>query len=100
MVTVLCVLLVTTLCFVVFCFLGVCVYYVLNGVFFERPYELGVLVLSSFVLWLYIVLNYAISNKGPTKLVRLCFNVLHRYYGDMLTLAWNNHIAGMNVAFS
>lgn len=48
-----------------------CIYYVLSGVFFERPYEIGILVLATFVVWLYIVLNYAISVKGPFKLARL-----------------------------
>lgn len=48
-----------------------CIYYVLNGVFFERPYEIGILVLATAVVWLYLVLNYAISAKGPYKLARL-----------------------------
>ena len=50
-------------------FSGMCGYYVISGVFLERPYELGVLVFSNVVLWLYIILNYFISIKGPFKLV-------------------------------
>lgn len=48
-----------------------CMYYVLSGVFFERPYEIGILVLATGIVWLYLVLNYAINVKGPFKLARL-----------------------------
>ncbi|XP_052819766.1 uncharacterized protein LOC128245602 [Mya arenaria] len=46
-------------------------YYLFSGVFFERPYELIILVISTFIVWIYLVLNYSISVKNDLKLGRL-----------------------------
>ncbi|KAL4220980.1 hypothetical protein ACF0H5_019246 [Mactra antiquata] len=46
-------------------------YYTISGIFFERPYEIGILVLATVMLWLYLLLNYCISVKGVFKMVRL-----------------------------
>ncbi|XP_071146198.1 uncharacterized protein [Mytilus edulis] len=47
-----------------------CLYYVLNGILAERPYEILVFVLANIIVWIYVIANYAIS-PGDIKLVRL-----------------------------
>ncbi|KAL3862192.1 hypothetical protein ACJMK2_008179 [Sinanodonta woodiana] len=46
-------------------------YYVIYGVIFERSSELAIYLIGVVILWVYLVLNYTISVKGPLKLFRL-----------------------------
>ncbi|XP_041368236.1 uncharacterized protein LOC121382736 isoform X3 [Gigantopelta aegis] len=48
-----------------------CLYYIIHGILNERPYEIFILVVATFFILLYIILNYAIGKKGTVKLVRL-----------------------------
>lgn len=47
-----------------------CIYYVLNGILAERPYEILVFVIATGIVWIYIIVNYAL-NPGTIKLIRL-----------------------------
>ncbi|KAK3598097.1 hypothetical protein CHS0354_019095 [Potamilus streckersoni] len=51
---------------IVFCF-----YYIVYGVIFERSSELAIYLIGVVIIWVYLVLNYTISVKGPLKLTRL-----------------------------
>ncbi|XP_060083145.1 uncharacterized protein LOC132562419 [Ylistrum balloti] len=48
-----------------------CVWYVVEGVWMERPYEIFVLSLSTCIVWLYIILNFALGKRDVVKMVRL-----------------------------
>lgn len=47
-----------------------CVYYVLNGIVAERPYEILVFVVATAVVWIYIIANYALRPE-QIKMIRL-----------------------------
>lgn len=46
-----------------------CMYYVIYGLRAERPYEVAVMVLATFAILMYIILNYAMSTRNDVKLV-------------------------------
>ncbi|KAJ8321075.1 hypothetical protein KUTeg_002662 [Tegillarca granosa] len=49
-----------------------CGYYLVHGVLLERPYEIGVLVIATFIVWLYIIINFALAvHKDRVKMARL-----------------------------
>ncbi|XP_076329587.1 uncharacterized protein LOC143235368 isoform X2 [Tachypleus tridentatus] len=48
-----------TFAMVLFLTLVFCCYYVIHGVFKERPYELGVFIISNFVVLVYCIMNYS-----------------------------------------
>ncbi|XP_022251628.1 uncharacterized protein LOC106467732 [Limulus polyphemus] len=48
-----------TFAMVLFLTLVFCFYYVIHGVFKERPYELGVFIISNFVVLIYCIINYS-----------------------------------------
>ncbi|KAK3104852.1 hypothetical protein FSP39_011707, partial [Pinctada imbricata] len=51
-----------------------CSYYLIHGVLTERPYEIGVLVMATLIVLVYIVLNFSLAQtKGVVKSVRLGF---------------------------
>ncbi|KAH3821249.1 uncharacterized protein LOC127832411 [Dreissena polymorpha] len=49
----------------------ICLYYAVNGIMYERPCELILLVLATITIWIYLVLNYAISVRTDIKLARM-----------------------------
>ncbi|XP_021339248.1 uncharacterized protein LOC110440469 isoform X2 [Mizuhopecten yessoensis] len=48
-----------------------CLWYLVEGIMLERPYEILVLSISTFVVWLYIILNFSLGRKDMVKMVRL-----------------------------
>ncbi|XP_052821486.1 uncharacterized protein LOC128246948 [Mya arenaria] len=53
-----------------------CLYYLIHGVFCERPYELTVLVIGTTIDWVYLALNYCFTSQDTLKLVRLIITSL------------------------
>lgn len=48
-----------------------CIYYVIHGLLAERPYEVIVMVLATFAVLIYIIVNYIMSTQNDVKLARL-----------------------------
>lgn len=48
-----------------------CIYYVFHGLLAERPYEVIVMVLATFAVLIYIIVNYILSTQNDIKLARL-----------------------------
>lgn len=46
-----------------------CIYYVIHGLLAERPYEVIVMVLATFAVLIYIIVNYIMSTQNDVKLV-------------------------------
>lgn len=46
-------------------------YYVFSAVFFERPFEIACVVQSVGTIWLFLVVNYALSSQGFYKMVSI-----------------------------
>ncbi|WAR15225.1 hypothetical protein MAR_005330 [Mya arenaria] len=60
-------------------FAGVfCLYYLIHGVFCERPYELTVLVIGTTIDWVYLALNYCFTSQDTLKLSK---NLIFRTVG-------------------
>lgn len=49
-----------------------CVYYILDGVYRERPYEVSTVVIASVILILYCAIDFAIDNKKCRPLINIC----------------------------
>lgn len=60
-----------TMCIVILLNTIFFLYYVLSGTFYERPYEIAIVVVSALVIWTYLVINYALSDAGIYKMIRL-----------------------------
>ncbi|XP_033764291.1 uncharacterized protein LOC117345333 [Pecten maximus] len=48
-----------------------CLWYLIEGIMLERPYEILVLSISTVIVWLYIILNFSLGRRDPVKMVRL-----------------------------
>lgn len=48
-----------------------CIYYVIHGLLAERPYEVIVMVLATFAVLIYIIVNYIMSTQNDIKIARL-----------------------------
>ncbi|KAL3862193.1 hypothetical protein ACJMK2_008180 [Sinanodonta woodiana] len=48
-----------------------CSYYISTGIVFEKPYELMIFIIGVIIVWLYLIVNYAVKPEIPFKLSRL-----------------------------
>lgn len=53
-----------------------CLWYLIEGIMLERPYEILVLSISTVVVWLYIILNFSLGKRDTVKMVRLIITSL------------------------